>query len=486
MATWTGKAPRPLVPLSVVALVVGMGTAGGPLAPDSPGATEGALPLATQLLPPSSGGFGLGAAGTVQASQGQVTTNPLAQDEPVIAVNPANPDELLVGWNDFDSAALGASVWVGVGNSHDGGETWNSRLLAPQAGDPTTAPCSVPSDVTHAADPMAAFNARGVGLVGHIIRCDSLRSSLVVRSTQDGGDSFSTAVYPARAFDNVPPGLTDKPWLRGDSLSDWFFLCWTHHAIVPGFTNSGDAELYFSASPDGQGAVWTPPKPITLEGFPQGCDIGIGAAGTVYVAYTDYGDLNEVHPTAIKVIRSLDHGLSFGLPITVSQLPVTTVPNAKFRLVILPRIDVNPNDGTVYLVWTEGAGGDIMFSKSVTGGLTWSPKRVVNNDVGGRSQIFPSVASAPDGTLHVGFYDRRDDPANRVFRYYLASSTDHGETFPTQAPAGESSFDGLDPKFDGFIGDYTDLRVGSDGVPHAVWTATDSGNQDIYTNPSGP
>lgn len=407
----------------------------------------------------------------------KVTTSGAAQNEPAVAVNPLDPKNVLVGWNDYDSAASGAYVWTGIGTSTDGGATWNSRILAPS---PKGIPALVRNllaefDVpfTFAGDPIVAFNQLGVGLAGGLVAGQNLfqDSALYVQATLDKGTTFLPPIYAAWSGYTVPTGLTDKPWMRGDLNSKWFYICWTHF--------SGDINIWFTRSGDGLGLVWEAPEKLSTEGGVQGCDIGIGPGGEVYVVYLDF-IFGLTGGGTMKVFKSTDNGDTFTGPVTIAGVQPLSLPNSAFRYQHFPRIAVDQGNGHVYVAWAEGTGGDIVLTKSTDGGATWSPKKLVNNDGTGKAQHMPSIHVAPDGKVVVGFYDRRDDAGNRIMRYYLAESTDGGASFPLQYPAGASTVDGLNTRW-WFMGDYTDLRIGSDGKPHAVWTAAPGTNQDIYT-----
>lgn len=433
-------------------------------------------------FPPSTGVPGPPA----ELAETQVTTDAAAQNEPAVAVHPTDPSSVLAGWNDYGAAGGGTQVWTGVGTSHDGGATWNSRLLFPYP-----AAAVIPSVVknalgtagvpfTHGGDPAVGFNARGVGLAVQLVLSTlGTASAITAQATLDKGDTFLPPVYAAWEDVTVPHGLTDKPWTRGDLRSEWFYVCWTHFSAVHlGFGYQDDINIWFTASRDGFGAVWSEGMKISNEGTVQGCDLGVGPDGSVYVVYFDFTtNLRSGGP--MKIVKSSDHGATWGAPVTMGIAEPLILPKSAFRYGQFPRIAVDPGSGALYVVWAEGDGGDIVLVRSTDGGATWSPKAVVNNDHTGSAQHFPAIDVAPSGKVVVGFYDRRDDPANRVMRYYLAESTDGGATFPVQVPAGPSTVDGLATTWF-FMGDYTDLRIGSDGRVHAVWTAAPGTNQDIY------
>lgn len=94
------------------------------------------------------------------------------------------------------------------------------------------------------------------------------------------------------------------------------------------------------------------------------------------------------------------------------------------------------------------------------------------------SNFMPAVGVAPDGRVDVAFYDRRDDPGNRLLTAYLASSYDAGLTW-VNARASDAQFDGdLSRHQDGrpFLGDY--IGVADLAIP--IWADTRHGRSDAY------
>src|SRR5205085_10839477 len=88
----------------------------------------------------------------------------------------------------------------------------------------------------------------------------------------------------------------------------------------------------------------------------------------------------------------------------------------------------NPGTGALYCVFPDkGSGSDrcnVLFTTSADGGATWSMPARVNTDAGTNDQWQPTVAVTPGGTrVTVGWYDRRNDPANQRIDYFAARGT---------------------------------------------------------------
>src|SRR2546426_3065895 len=89
---------------------------------------------------------------SVSASPGddiQVSTSTLPQNEPSVALNPSNPQQLVAGAN--DQLATGAD-WLAVYTSSDGGLTWTNGLI------PNTGPLA---GFQEASDPAVSFSQNG-------------------------------------------------------------------------------------------------------------------------------------------------------------------------------------------------------------------------------------------------------------------------------------------------------------------------------------
>jgi hypothetical protein len=93
-----------------------------------------------------------------------------------------------------------------------------------------------------------------------------------------------------------------------------------------------------------------------------------------------------------------------------------------------------------------------------------------------KEHFFAWATATPTGAVYVGWYDSRNDPFNTKVQYFVAKSTDGGNTFPVQVPVSDVAFDPC-TGFPGcgFFGDYTQLVSGPDGVVHAAWSDTRDG-----------
>lgn len=175
----------------------------------------------------------------------------------------------------------------------------------------------------------------------------------------------------------------------------------------------------------------------------------------------------------IRFSKSLNGGVSFTPPGTVSSIvPVPLLPSSSFRNNTNPALAVDAQSGNVYVAWNDYRNGnaDVMISKSLDNGTNWSTPLKVNDDATSNDQFFPALSSSA-GNLHIVFYDRREDPQNHLMDVFYALSTDGGASFEPNVRVTEVSSN-PDRGFGGrFIGDYIGITSHGSRL-HVAWTDT--------------
>jgi hypothetical protein len=319
-----------------------------------------------------------------------------------------------------------------------------------------------------------------------------------------------------------------------------------------------ESPIYLSWSDDG-GRTWTSPKEISgshpsctsQSTGPVGeCDedqFGIptvAADGTLYVHFANFQnqaawEVADEFDSQVMVVRSTDGGVTMGAPVPVVQvedgatdMPFSvigrqTVWGHQIRWAPYGNIVADPTDpGHLTVVWADrgtpnpnataacleqpptaptydpcGAGPgsdlDVFRTDSLDGGLSWSPRTLVDA-AGGASQWFPWAGYRPDGSLVIAWdEDTAPAPAD-AFVHVLWDSAGGKQVlspaleqvdvsvthwagqyvrqpdWPTVCgPAGYSDppvADAAGKDCNVFHGDYTGLAVGSDGSVHVTWT----------------
>lgn len=432
------------------------------------------------------------------------------QNEPSIAVNPTNPENVVVASHDYDTFCLVAY------NSIDGGGVWNGPF--------STKPLHRDD---FCSDPVLAFDRPGrafasylsigtrIVAAGRLIALATV-SSVVISRSDDGGSTWGEPVIAARGdavstIDSITLIFPDKPWItigpsKADTNKDSIYITYTEFAlrfpIMEQFPFFGapleDVTIKLVRSTDG-GLTFSAPISVSptysylpTEDRPivQGSMPAVGPDGTVYVSYYDSiedGPWKGLY--APSVVSSTDGGRFFSKPSVIEFVPELdfTLRPTIFRAwsSMFPIIGTGP-EGNVYVVFAVNPAGpddsDVMFSSSTDRGKTWSKPKRVNDDSTTRDQFFPFIAVSKNGTIHIIWGDMRDDPDDIRYHIYYTRSGDQGRTFipnsrVTDFPSNPSFGISI------FVGDYFFMAV-SDRDVHIAWTDSRLGvrglsNQDI-------
>ncbi len=472
----------------IIALVLGAcsGGGGGNSSTTSPDPTPIAPPTPPGLVSAASA-FTAGCAGVPNA--GTLYAN--AEVEPHIAVNPTNPNNLIGTWQQ-DRWSNGASQGIAVGVSFDAGATWTSRALpVSRCGGGNVANGG---DFERASDPWVTFSPNGVayqlslGVSGAEFQVGASSAMLVSRST-DGGRTWGN---PLPLIRDGAQFFNDKNTITADSGDSRYV-----YAVWDRLTTDNRGPAFFARTIDG-GATWEPARAIFDPG------VGSQTIGNVIAVLPDgtlinfFTQLTSAGGSTGKfvVMRSSDKGATWSPPITVASFlgigardPETG--NAIRDSAFLGQISVGAQ-GQLYVVWQDarfsnGVRDAIAFSRSIDGGLTWTPPVRVNADANVQGLI-PSVNARADGTIGVSYFDMRSntaDPATLPVDYWLATSRDGVNWSERRITA---AFDlAAAPIARGyFLGDYMGLvSAGANFYP--LYVRTNSGNpgnrNDVFITP---
>lgn len=378
-------------------------------------------------------------------------------NEPSIAVNPNNPQQLAAAFQVNASAAY----------SQDGGQSW------------TIAAGTAAAEYRRSGDVSITYDNRGRAFLCYIA-FDKLgttnywahgatRNGIFVRRSPDGGKTWESSAATVISH-NSDPGIPfeDKPYVVADNTHSKYagnlYVGWTEFSLEKSI-------ILFSRSTDG-GGTWSKPIEISShEGLPrdetgsvEGFTGAVGGDGTVYVAWADGSE--------IAFASSRDGGQSFSrsrsiLKTAPSYFDVFNVSRGNG----FPQIGVDPRSNRLFVTWADYRNGDIdVFSSSSSDkGKSWSPAVRVNSDPvhDGADQFMQWLAVDPvDGSANVLFYDRRGDPENKKATIVLARSTDGGRTF-TNYNWDSTVFDPDEE----FIGDYSGIAA-LGGKVYGVWART--------------
>ena len=440
------------------------------------------------------------------------------QNEPSIAVNPLDRDNIVVGAIDFSFRSLVAY------SSFDGGISWE--------GPETMRP--LPRE-HYAADPVVAFDQNGtayfsymsigtlpVKAAGLVFLADI--ANIVISKSVDGGLAWSDPILASpgsliskinktTGLETINLAFLDKSWMSvgpnpEDLSKDIIYISYTkfHSAFpvtatfpyvgVPQF----EVSIELVSSTDG-GKTWSDPVTVSPiysynygemdRAIVQGSMPTSAPDGTLHVAYYDsYPDGPWYGDFSVMVTTSRDGGMTFDKPVAVAPMPELEYRNrptifrawsSSFGYI---RADAQ---GNVYTIFAANPSGDdasdIYFSRSTDEGKTWNDPIRVNDDLTLNNQFFPFIDLSTDGDIHVMWGDMRDDPINTRYHIYYAKSSNEGRSFELNSRVSDSPSNPFQSGIPSFIGDYFGLAV-TDGDVYMIWTDSRAGiaggfNQDI-------
>jgi len=392
---------------------------------------------------------------------------PMGVCEPSIVVNPANEKNIVAG---------GILDYVFISN--DAGHTWKTDKLKSESG-VFGDPCLVADNKNHVyylhlSDPEnKGWSSK------------KLLDRIVVQRSDDGGNKWAGDSYTGLNPD--PEKDQDKQWACTNFNNQDIAVTWTQFDKYNSKDTSHKSNILFSLSAD-LGETFSDPVRINeISGgcldddqTTEGAVPAFGPNGEIYVAWAG--------PYGIMFDKSLDGGETWGKDIFVADqiggwdYDVSGVSRANGLPVTVCDTGNSPYRGNIYIMWTDQRNGatnpDVFIIKSTDGGETWGDIIRVNNDNTQRPQFFAAMAiDQSNGNIYVSFYDRRNTTGNDT-EYYIARSTDGGETFEnfrvTDAPF---------PMFSQvFFGDYTDVAA-FNGKIYPIWMETDSqGRLSVWTS----
>jgi hypothetical protein len=403
-----------------------------------------------------------------------------AEVESHLAINPSNPNHLVVAWQQ-DRLSDGGARGLATSVSIDGGATWST----PQASPFTQCAGGV---FARASDPWVAVSGPTVLQIGIAFNGAALavgaRSAVLVSRSTDGGATWGPAI--SLLDDDGNRFFNDKESLTIDSTNPRYV-----YAVWDRLDPSEHGVTLLARSTDG-GVSWSTAAPIYDPGAGRQTIGNVAVTtpdGIVHVFFTELGPAAG-NPAVIEgnlaVVRSTDKGVTWSAPTRIAQLLAvgTRVPSQTSITVrageVLGTFAASPADGTLYAAWQDsrfagGARDAIVLARSIDGGSTWSAPVPVNANAAVPA-FTPTLAVLPSGLVSVTYYEFRQ-AGTATFQptdLWLAVSRD-GTTWRETRLAG--NFDLLDaPNANGlFIGDYQGLS-GDGSTFVASYARTNTGD----------
>ena len=456
------------------------------------------------------------------------------QNETTIAVNPTNPNNLIVGANDYRVCCDFEGLNDGTGwayYSMDGGATWANVQLPKLTAE--TGGSGVFKRFDSAGDPVVTFSPDGVAYYANIVFSRvTPASGVVVSVSRDGGRTWSS---PNMVSDVSSANFfLDKEWIAA-GRNGQVAVTWTHFNQGPRGSTYLSSPIVGATSND-YGKTWNRqgfPVSDAAHPFNQGSQVAFDRDGALYVAYEGASPATGYATDALVLARSTDNGRTFQ---TVELARVyddfdcypiydgsQTLSDMHFRINSYPSMSIDPVSSAIAIVWTDNQGsgscgtGASSFSgttanrvKLVTG--TWPAIASAGTTALTASPsdtVFPSVAAA-NGNIAVSYYTRDYAVASSAAICHLRTNSDPALIDPETSvnsvcmdyagrfkvgsgPFGaqrrlstESSNPFIQFANGSFIGDYSQVAIAPLGnKAYAAWTdfrgkpGTTPANQDV-------
>jgi|ERR1017187_1867906 hypothetical protein len=353
----------------------------------------------------------------------RVFPSPITQTEPVISINPINPNLIAVSGKTINTATSFTSEGVYI--STNGGLTW--------AGSDT---CKGELIQNHGGDPQIMVDRNGRLILTHI---GLFIYGIYSHYSNDLGSTWTSAFTIS----------SDQPEDKGSSTMDnsitspfysKLYTTWVNQTIP---TNP----VSFSFSTN-SGVSWIAPELINNNAVERssGGFVRTSKNGLVYLCWAGMSSIAPFIEDSVGFALSSDGGNTWQVNKVIYDVNgiFGTLPTKNgIRVNGLPQLAVDnsnsPHSGWIYIVTTEinnspaGSDPDIILHYSSNGGSSWSPGIRVNQDPlnDGKIQYFPALEIDSMGGLNILFFDDRKTSSDSA-EVWLARSIDGGITWKEQ------------------------------------------------------
>ena len=412
-------------------------------------------------------------AGGVSAAQAaavqniaNITRDDNGDNELDIAINPTNPDNMIVGWNDY-----GPGGSCGVGWTTNGGKTWQTdwlRGMTPEGGNPIYD--------YGAGDPSVGFLDDGTA----VFTCNAWSvkkpTAIFVTTSKDGGATWAPVQQVASA--DTKAGNLDHPMMTIDHYGDRALIAYT--------TWSGHQANSWALVSDATATHWSEPYRIAADyksNAPDVFDVSLAGApdGTIYATSGIWQHVNVWSEQAVVVSQLRPGETAFTRSVKVRDLVPApmTLPGESWRTSMQASIGVD-SSGTVYELTGDDVTGHLhmYLAKSTDHGVSFPTQLQLTS--GSHDEVMPWMSVTPGGRVDTIFYDYDEStglmdvdygqvaPGGSTLTRTVVQSGIDGDSQPPRGPGGAP-----------FMGDY----IGIDSTPSLValaWTGNGPLSQDAW------
>src|SRR5881275_3022168 len=370
-------------------------------------------------------------AGDVNLINHPETSPNIVQSETFTTVNPDNPQQIVVAYNDSRGRNASPINISGASVSTDGGNTF-TRLTAASGQSPFS---------NTLGDPVILYN-RPSGTwytVWLDAGCGAQGLGGYKTTSPSNANSWTHFCIHTNSQDDRESG-----WADNNPSSPFYGRMYTSWNDF----NVGGGALFVRYSTD-NGVTWTNARQIT-SGTPFIRDVQITgdlATGDVYIAGMNEGGGGFPHNNSNLIFRSTDGGNTWSNTYTGPTFPGPGVTAVGYFACMFTDGggywrhegwgEPGAYNGVVHYVYAQhGAGsdpGDVYYIRSTDRGQTFSAPLKLNSDATTRPQWEPNLSVSSSGSVFAAWYDAREsasctrgNSAIPCYRMWARRSTDNG------------------------------------------------------------